>query len=202
MKIFCIGRNYADHAREMGSKVPGTPMVFMKPPSALLVNNKPFYIPDFTSDVHYEAEIVWRIAKNGRHVQPEFALSYIDAIAFGIDFTARDIQQQCKEKGHPWEIAKSFDSSAALSKFIPVEDVDLHNVQFSLKLNGEEVQNGNTADQIFGPREIISHISRYFKLQTGDYIYSGTPSGVGSVAIGDHIEGFIGTQSMLTCSIR
>lgn len=209
MKIICIGRNYVDHAKELSNPVPKKPLVFMKPSSALLVNNKPLYYPTFTKSLHYEAEIVLKIGKNGRHVQPEFARDYIKEIAFGIDFTARDIQSQLKEKGHPWEIAKGFDGSAALSDFIPIETVNRDAIAFKLQLNGIDVQVGNTKDLIFSFETIISYVSQYFKLNMGDLIYTGTPAGVGEVKIGDHLEGFIYQnapvdeyKSLLQCDIK
>ncbi len=207
MKIICIGRNYAEHAKELNNPVPDSPVVFMKPPSALLVNGKPFYYPEFTSDLHYEGEIVLKICKNGRHVQPEFAAEYYDQIGFGIDFTARDIQEQCKKKGHPWEIAKGFDGSAVLGDFLPLSDLpDRSAIRFQLKKNGTVVQDGNTHDTIFSFEAIIVYVSRFFKLQVGDYIYTGTPSGVGPVQIGDKLEGFVeakdGWKPMLSCEIK
>ena len=209
MKIICIGRNYVDHAKELNNPVPAKPLIFMKPSSALLVNNKPLYYPEFTEDLHYEAEIVLKIGKNGKAVQPQFAKKYYNEIAFGIDFTARDLQRKCKEKGHPWEIAKAFDGSAALSKFIPIDKVDRNAIEFQLKKNEEVVQMGNTKDLIFSFDYLISYVSKFFKLQMGDYIFTGTPAGVGSVKIGDQLEGLIKTntngeewKSMLTCPIR
>jgi acylpyruvate hydrolase len=191
MKIICIGRNYAKHAKELNNPVPDRPVVFMKPSSALLVNNKPFYYPEFTKDLHYEAEIVLKIGKNGRHVQPEFASDYYREIGFGIDFTARDLQQQCKENGHPWEIAKGFDHSAPISPFFPVEQFNQSAIEFELKKNGETVQYGNTKDMLFSFDDIIVYVSQFFKLHQGDLIYTGTPAGVGPVQIGDVLEGFL-----------
>ncbi|MEZ4920944.1 MAG: fumarylacetoacetate hydrolase family protein [Saprospiraceae bacterium] len=203
MKIFCIGRNYVDHAKELNNPVPSEPLVFMKPPTALLVANKPFYYPEFTQDVHYEGELVLRVVKNGRHVAPEFASRYYDAVAFGIDFTARDVQSKLKQKGHPWEIAKGFDRSAPLSEFIPFDTLGKREaIRFQLKKNGELVQDGNTADLIFPFDSLICHISRYFTLNVGDYIFTGTPAGVGPIAIGDVLEGFIEGQAMLRCEIK
>lgn len=207
MKIICIGRNYAEHAKELNNPVPERPVVFMKPPSALLVNDKPFYYPDFTHDLHYEAEVVLRIGKNGRHVQPEFADTYYDRIAFGIDFTARDLQEECKKKGQPWEIAKGFDGSAVLSAFFPMEEVHRREgVEFKLRKNGELVQHGHTRDMLFSFNDIIVYVSKFFKLQVGDYIYTGTPAGVGPVQIGDKLEGFLQLggrfEHVLTCDIR
>jgi len=207
MKIICIGRNYAEHAKELKNEVPDEPVVFMKPPSALLVNNKPFYYPEFSNDIHYEAEIVLKICKNGRHVQPEFADDYYDQIGLGIDFTARDLQAKCKEKGHPWEIAKGFDGSAVLGNFVPIEQVDRQAIEFELRKNGDVVQHGNTKDMLFSFADIIVYLSKFFRLQIGDYIYTGTPAGVGPIRIGDKLEGFIKLKNgesapMLTCDIR
>lgn len=206
MKILCIGRNYVDHALELNNKVPKQPLVFMKPPSALLVNNKPFYYPEFTKDLHYEVEVVLKIGKNGKYVQPEFAKDYIQEIALGIDFTARDLQQKCKDKGHPWEIAKGFDGSAVISPFVSLDTVNRNAIEFELHKNGEKVQHGNTKDMIFSCEDIIVYVSQFFKLQMGDYIYTGTPAGVGQVQIGDRLEAFLHTkdaiQAMLHCDIK
>ena len=203
MKIICIGRNYVDHAKELNNPVPKQPLVFMKPPSALLVNNKPFYYPEFTQDLHYEVEIVLRICRNGRHVAPEFAHKYYEQIGLGIDFTARDVQARCKAKGHPWEIAKGFDGSAPISEFINLDKLkNPTNIEFHLTKNGETVQVGNTKDLIFSFDTIITYVSKYFKLQVGDMIYTGTPAGVGPVQIGDELEGFIEGTSFLTCAIK
>jgi 2-keto-4-pentenoate hydratase/2-oxohepta-3-ene-1,7-dioic acid hydratase in catechol pathway len=209
MKIICIGRNYVDHAKELNNPVPKQPLVFIKPSSALLVNNKPLYYPEFTKNLHYEAEIVLKICKNGKAVQTKFAHKYYKEIAFGIDFTARDLQAKCKEKGHPWEIAKAFDGSAALSEFISIEEVNREAIEFQMKKNDEVVQNGNTKDLIFSFDVLIAYVSKYFKLQMGDFIFTGTPAGVGAVKIGDKLEGFINLnakkdnwKSMLTCQIR
>ena len=203
MKIFCIGRNYIDHAKELNNPVPSEPLIFMKPSTALLVNNKPFYHPDFSENIHYEGEIVLRICKNGRSVQPEFASRYYDAIAFGIDFTARDLQDKLKAKGQPWEIAKGFDRSAPISKFMPLAELkNPKAIEFQLKKNGAVVQDGNTKDLIFSFDTIICHISRYFTLQTNDYIFTGTPAGVGPIAIGDVLDGFIEGVQVLHCGVK
>ncbi len=203
MKIFCIGRNYADHAKELNNPVPAEPIIFMKPPTALVVNDKPFYYPSFTQDLHYEGEVVLRVCKNGRSVQPEFAHRYYDAVAFGIDFTARDVQERLKQKGHPWEIAKAFDHSAPISPWISLEELpkpkDIH---FQLKKNGQLVQEGHTRDLLFSFEALIVYISRYFTLQKSDLIFTGTPAGVGPVQIGDVLEGFIEGRHMLTCAIK
>lgn len=203
MKIICIGRNYINHAKELNNPVPSKPLVFMKPSSALLVNNKPLYYPDFTKDLHYEVEVVLKITRNGRHIQPAFAHKYYDEIAIGIDFTARDIQSQLKAKGHPWEIAKGFDGSAAISEFIPLSTLkNSKEIEFSLFKNEERVQLGNTKDLIFSFDYIITYVSQYFKLQVGDYIYTGTPEGVGPVKIGDRLEAWIEDKKLLWCEVR
>ncbi len=209
MKIICIGRNYAEHARELNNPVPtAAPVVFMKPPSALLVNEKPFYYPDFTKDLHHELEIVLKICKNGKSVQPEFASGYYEEIGLGIDFTARDVQEELKKKGHPWEIAKGFDNSAVLGKFVPLEKVNNDgNIEFQLKKNGEVVQHGNTRDLLFTFDQLIVYVSKYFKLLQGDLIFTGTPAGVGPVQPGDLLEGFIftkdgKTEQLLTCEVK
>jgi 2-keto-4-pentenoate hydratase/2-oxohepta-3-ene-1,7-dioic acid hydratase in catechol pathway len=203
MKIFCIGRNYADHAKELNNPIPSEPIIFMKPLTAMVVGNKPLYFPDFTKDLHYEGEIVLRVCKNGRSVQPEFAHRYYDSVAFGIDFTARDLQDKLKQKGQPWEIAKGFDRSAPISPWIPIEEIkDRNDIHFQLKKNGEVVQDGHTRDLIFNFDTLICHISRYFTIQKSDLIFTGTPAGVGPVQIGDVLEGFIEDRHMISCAIR
>ncbi len=207
MKIICIGRNYVEHIHELQNAIPEDPVVFMKPPSALLVGDKPFYYPDFTQDLHYEGEIVLKVCKNGRHVQPEFAHEYYNEIAFGIDFTARDIQAKCKAKGLPWEIAKGFDGSAVLSDFVSIDQVpDIKAIEFELHKNGQAVQKGNSSMVLFNFEAIIVYVSKFFKLQMGDMIYTGTPAGVGPVQIGDKLEGFItlkgGGKQFLTCEVK
>lgn len=200
MKIICIGRNYRAHAEEMHSPVPDNPVVFMKPSTALLVNNKPFYLPDFSTEVHYEAEVVLRICKNGKRVQREFARTYWDAVTVGIDFTARDLQRKCKQDGLPWEIAKGFDNAAAVGVFRKAGEGGP--VQFSLRKNGTPVQEASTDDLIFDFETLISYVSIFFKLQQGDLLFTGTPSGVGPVQIGDRLEGFIGREKVLDVEIR
>lgn len=203
MKIFCIGRNYGEHAKELNNAVPENPVVFMKPHSALLVNHAHFYHPEFSNNIHYEGEIVLRICKNGRSVQPEFASTYYDAVAFGIDFTARDLQDELKKKGLPWEIAKGFDRSAALSKFIPLEEIpDVQSIKFQMHKNGALVQDGDTSDMLFHFDSIICYLSKFFMLQKGDMIYTGTPAGVGKIEIGDLLEGYVEGKLMMKCKIK
>lgn len=202
MKIICIGRNYADHAAELKNAVPTEPLIFMKPPSALLVNEKPFYYPEFTEDLHYELEVVLKIVKNGKHVQAGFAKNYYQEVGLGIDFTARDLQAQLKKKGHPWEKAKGFDNSAVLGNFVSKNNLDTSGINFRLNKNGTTVQQGNTADLIFDFDFLICYISKFFKLQIGDLIYTGTPAGVGPVKIGDVLEGYLEDKKLLHCEIK
>ena len=206
MKIICIGRNYADHAKELNNPVPQQPVVFMKPASALLVNQKPFYYPEFSEDIHYELEVVLKIKNNGRHVQPDFADNYYDEIGLGIDFTARDLQSRCKQKGHPWEIAKAFDHSAVLGDFVPISRLNRNAIEFKLEKNGATVQHGNTKDLLFTFNDIIVYVSQFFKLQTGDLIFTGTPAGVGPIKIGDELVGKIATKddwrTLLRCAVK
>jgi acylpyruvate hydrolase len=202
MKIFCIGRNYAEHAAELNNPLPKKPIVFMKPPTALLLDNKPFYHPAFSKEIHYELEVVIKIKKNGKQVLPEFAGDYYEEIALGIDFTARDLQDELKQKGHPWEIAKSFDHSAVLSPFFPLKNFEKNNIPFVLKVNGQVRQDGNTKNMIFSFDELICYVSKYFTLQKGDLIYTGTPAGVGKTDIGDHLEGFLANEKILECRIK
>ena len=201
MKIICIGRNYAEHAKEMKAELPSEPVFFMKPETALLKENE-FYLPDFTNDLHHEIELVLKICKAGKHIEEQFAHKYYDQIGLGIDFTARDIQTECKLKGLPWEKAKSFDNSAPIGKFENKTKFILNNINFSLTINGEQKQLGNSSDLIFSFDQIISFVSKFVSLKVGDLIYTGTPSGVGPVKIGDKLEGFINGVSYLTLSIK
>ena len=202
MKIFCVGRNYVKHVKELGNEVPSEPIIFIKPSTALLLNNKPFYIPEFSNDVHYELEVVLKMKKHGKHIQPEFAMEYVDEVSLGIDFTARDVQQKLKKLGHPWEKAKAFDRSAPLGKFRRLEEIEnINNLEFSLKKNDAQVQEGNTNRMIFSFVEIITHISRYFTLNKGDLIFTGTPEGVGPVQIGDNLTAYIGSEQVLRTRI-
>jgi len=203
MKIFCIGRNYALHAKELNNAIPEEPVIFMKPSTALLRDGHPFYYPDFSTGIEYEAELVFKIAKNGKSIQEQFAWSYVSEITVGIDFTARDLQSKLKEKALPWELAKAFDNSAVIGDFISINDlVDKDKIQFELKKNGESAQSGNSADMLFSIPQIISFISKYFTLQTGDLIYSGTPAGVGKIAIGDQLEGCLEGKSLMHCTVK
>jgi acylpyruvate hydrolase len=201
MKIICIGRNYAEHAKEMKAELPGEPVFFMKPETALLKETD-FYLPDFTNDLHHEIELVLKICKAGKHIEEQFAHKYYDQIGLGIDFTARDIQTECKLKGLPWEKAKSFDNSAPIGKFENKTKFILNNINFYLTINGEQKQLGNSSDLIFSFDQIISFVSKFVSLKVGDLIYTGTPSGVGPVKIGDKLEGFINDVSYLTLSIK
>lgn len=202
MKILCVGRNYSEHAKELGNAVPENPVIFSKPDTALIKNNEPFYHPDFSQDIHHEVELVIKISKMGKKIQPKFARNYFTEIGLGIDFTARDVQSKLKEKGLPWELAKAFDGSAPIGEFINIEGKDLSNINFSLTKNGEMVQQGNTAQMIFPFEEIVSFVSQFFTLKVGDLIYTGTPAGVSKINIGDKLEGFIENQLMLTCEVK
>ncbi|MEP7197019.1 MAG: fumarylacetoacetate hydrolase family protein [Saprospiraceae bacterium] len=202
MNIFCIGRNYSEHAKELNNPVPTKPVVFCKPSGAILRDNKAFYYPDFSKDIHYEVEILLKMAKPGKSILEKNALEYISHIGLGIDFTARDIQQNCKDKGLPWEIAKGFDQSAVIGDWIPVNDVNLSDISFSLLKNKELVQSGNTGSMIFSFEKILFYLSSIFRLSTGDIIYTGTPAGVGPIKIGDLLEGFIGEKRMFWTEIR
>jgi 2-keto-4-pentenoate hydratase/2-oxohepta-3-ene-1,7-dioic acid hydratase in catechol pathway len=203
MKIFCIGRNYSEHAAELNNDVPTTPMVFMKPSTALLIEGKPFYFPSFSKKIHYEIELVLKICKNGKNIDPEFASSYYEEIGLGIDFTARDLQQELKEQGHPWEKSKAFDNSAVLGGFKnKTEFDDINSIEFTLKLNDNTVQKGNSKDLIFDFTTLICNISEFFTLQKGDLIYTGTPAGVGPVKIGDRLQGYIYGDKLLDCEIK
>jgi acylpyruvate hydrolase len=202
MKIICIGRNYAEHAKEMKSDVPTEPVYFMKPDTSLLKEND-FYFPEFTKDLHHEIELVLKISKAGKHIEEQFAHKYYDEIGLGIDFTARDIQAKCKEKGLPWEKAKAFDNAAPIGDFVKKEELgDLNNIKFELKVNGETRQSGNSKDLIFSFDKVISYVSRFVTLKTGDLIYTGTPEGVGPVKIGDQMEGFINGRSFLKLNVK
>lgn len=203
MKIFCVGRNYADHAKELGNDIPDEPVIFIKPKTALLQSQTPFYYPEFTNELHYECELVLRISKNGKYIPEKYASKYYNGISVGIDFTARDIQDQLKEKGLPWEKAKAWDNSAAVGTWIDLTPTfEKKNILFSLKNNQEVVQKGNSSDMIFNFDFIVSHISNYFSLNIGDLIFTGTPAGVGEVVVGDMLEAYIGEEKLLEVEIK
>lgn len=203
MKIICVGRNYVEHAKELNNPIPKEPLLFIKPDSALLRNNETFFIPEWTQDCHYEAEIFVRIDRPGKHIQEKFASSYYSQVGIGIDITARDVQARCKEKGHPWERAKGFDGSAPVSKLLPLSDLpDIGNINFSLNKNGEQVQLGNTSDMLFSVDYLISEISKLFTLKIGDFIFTGTPAGVGKLEPGDKLEAFIEDKRMMSFLIK
>ena len=202
MKIICIGRNYSEHAKELGNEVPEDPVIFMKPDTAVLKKGSDFYIPEFSDDVHYELEVVLKISKGGKYIRKEAASKHYEEIGLGIDFTARDIQSKLKNKGLPWELAKGFDGSAVLSDFVSKENYDLQNLNFSLAKNQELVQNGNTKDMIFSFDDIISFASQYFTLRVGDLIFTGTPQGVGKVMENDFLEAYLENQKMFGLKIQ
>ncbi len=198
MKIIAIGRNYAAHAKELNNPVPTTPVIFMKPDTALLKDNKPFYLPEFSNDIHFELEVVLKICKEGKHIQEKFAQNYYEEIGLGIDFTARDIQSRHKEMGLPWELAKAFDNSAVISNFVPKTSVsDIYDFGFELQVNQQIRQQGNTKNLLFSFEQIIAFVSQYITLKKGDLIYTGTPEGVGQVLAGDHLEAWLNGQKLL-----
>lgn len=203
MKIIAIGRNYAAHAKELNNAVPTKPIIFLKPDTAVLKDNKPFYIPDFSSDIHYELEVVLKICKEGKHIAEKFASNYYDEIGLGIDFTARDIQADHKEKGLPWELAKAFDNSAAVSNFLPKSDFkNLYQLQFELQINKETRQKGDTSNLLFSFENIIAFVSQYITLKKGDLIFTGTPEGVGAIKTGDHLEAWLEGKQLLNFNIK
>lgn len=202
MKIICIGRNYAEHAKELGNEVPENPVIFMKPDTAILKKGTDFYIPEFSDDVHYELEVVLKMSKGGKYIQEENAAGYFNEIGLGIDFTARDLQSSLKAKGLPWELAKGFDGSAVLSEFFSKENYDLSKLQFSLNKNSAKVQDGDTSLMIFSAEKIIAFVSQYFTLKAGDLIFTGTPKGVGKVVENDILEGFLEDKKVLHVRIQ
>ena len=203
MKIFCVGRNYAAHIQELKNEKPEAPVIFLKPETALVKNNEPVYHPEFTQDMHHEVEVVLRICKEGKYIQPELAQQYYDAVGLGIDFTARDIQSRLKSKGLPWEIAKAFNQSAPVSVFLPKEETgDAQNLEFRLDVNGENRQQGQTSHMIFSIPEILSYLSQYFTVKPGDLVFTGTPEGVAKVQVGDHLEGYLQGRKMLDFFIK
>jgi 2-keto-4-pentenoate hydratase/2-oxohepta-3-ene-1,7-dioic acid hydratase in catechol pathway len=203
MKIICVGRNYVDHALELKNEIPDKPVIFLKPDTALLKDNRPFFLPPWSTEVHHEAEIVLKIAKNGKFIAEKFAHEYVSHFTLGIDFTERNLQSELKAKGLPWELAKSFDHSAVIGNWIPLSNnTDLKNLDFYLEKNNQKVQEGNTSLMLFPYDKLISFISNYFTLKTGDLIYTGTPKGVGPVNINDHLTGFIGNEEVLNFRVK
>jgi 2-keto-4-pentenoate hydratase/2-oxohepta-3-ene-1,7-dioic acid hydratase in catechol pathway len=201
MKVICVGRNYSEHAKELKNEIPDKPVIFLKPATALLKDNKPFYYPEWTSDLHYETELVLKVCKQGKYIDEKFAHKYFEEVTVGIDFTARDLQNQQKAKGLPWEIAKAFDNSAVIGSFSKVTD-KAKGIHFSMKLNNAEVQKGNTADMMFSFEKIIAYASQFFTLQVGDLIFTGTPAGVGPVKIGDKLEGFLEAEQVFAFEVK
>jgi 2-keto-4-pentenoate hydratase/2-oxohepta-3-ene-1,7-dioic acid hydratase in catechol pathway len=203
MKIFCVGRNYAEHATELGNSIPDEPVIFMKPKSALLQAHTPFYYPEFTNELHYECELVLRISKNGKYIQDKFASKYYDAITVGIDFTARDIQNELKQKGLPWEKAKSWDNSAAVGKWVPVANIkNKREINFKLLKNKELVQQGNSKNMIYEFDYLVSYISNFFSVNIGDLIFTGTPAGVGEIVVGDELEAHLEDENLLALEVK
>lgn len=198
MKIIAVGMNYSEHVKELNNTMPEKPVIFMKPDSALLKNNKPFYLPDFSDEIHYETELIIQIDRLGKNISEKFAPRYYSKIGLGIDFTARDIQKTQKEKGYPWEICKAFDGSAVISEFLPIANWDnLSNINFNLDIDGQTVQVGNSGKMIFNIDQIIAYVSQFFTLKIGDIIFTGTPAGVGKVSQNNHLEGYIENHKML-----
>lgn len=202
MKIICVGRNYGEHAKELGNEIPEDPVIFMKPDTAILKKGSDFYIPEFSDDIHYELEVVLKISKGGKYIQKENAGNHYDEIGLGLDFTARDLQTKLKNKGLPWELAKGFDGSAVVSDFVSKENYDLKNLNFSLIKNNEKVQNGNTGEMIFSADEIIAFASQYFTLRVGDMIFTGTPKGVGKVSENDLLEAYLEDKKLFSLKIQ
>jgi 2-keto-4-pentenoate hydratase/2-oxohepta-3-ene-1,7-dioic acid hydratase in catechol pathway len=203
MKIICVGRNYADHARELNNEVPTEPVIFLKPDSAILKDGKAFYLPEHLGEIHHELEVVLRVCKNGKHIHEKFASAYYDQIGLGIDFTARDLQNKLKSKGLPWELAKGFDGSAVLGDFIAKETLgDLNSLQIRLDIEGSERQQGNTRDLLFPFEKIITFVSQYFTLRQGDLIFTGTPAGVSAVQPGNRLQGYLNNQLLLDFEVK
>lgn len=203
MKVIAIGRNYAEHIEELNNERPSAPVVFLKPDTAVLKNNAPFYHPDFSQNIHHEVELVLKVCKEGKYIQPQFAHRYFDEIGVGIDFTARDLQDTCKAKGLPWEIAKAFNGSAPVGTFLPVSEfTSMNDINFHLAINGELKQKGNTSMMLFDFNAIIAYVSQFFTLKKGDLIFTGTPAGVSKVSIGDRLEAFIEDQKLLDFEVK
>lgn len=203
MKLICIGRNYTEHIKELENEKPTDPVVFLKPDTAILLKKQPFFIPDFSDDVHHEVEILVKINKVGKHIDKKFAYKYYDEIGLGIDFTARDLQNQLKAKGLPWEKAKSFDGAAVIGDWMSVKAInDVNAIEFSLKKNGNIVQLGNTSHMLWKIDELIEYVSKYFTLKIGDIIFTGTPAGVGKVVANDKLNGFIEDKEMFSITVK
>jgi acylpyruvate hydrolase len=202
MKIIAVGRNYADHTKELNNAIPTEPVIFLKPDTAVLNNNQSFYHPEFSDNIHYEVEVIIKVCKEGKYIQEKFAHKYFEEVGLGIDFTARDLQSNLKEKSLPWEIAKAFDKSAPISNFISLTNLDVNNLNFKLLINGEIRQIGNTSDMIFSVEKIIAFASQYFTLKKGDIIFTGTPAGVGKINIGDHLTGYLEDLKLLDFDIK
>jgi len=203
MKIFAIGQNYVEHNKELNSQNPTEPVVFMKPDTALLKNNKPFFIPDFTQELHYETELIIKFNRIGKNIDSKFSERYFTEIGLGVDFTARDLQRKLKAEGKPWEVCKAFDNSAIIGNFLPVNELDdIQKIEFRMDLNGKTVQRGNSQDMIFPINELVSYVSRFFTIKIGDILFTGTPAGVGKVIIGDRLEGYIFEKKMFDFLVK
>ncbi|MCD8539940.1 MAG: fumarylacetoacetate hydrolase family protein [Leadbetterella sp.] len=202
MKILAVGRNYLEHIKELGNQTPEEPVIFSKPETAVLRNNEPFYYPDFSQDIHHELEIVLKISKPGKNIEEKFAPKYYEEIGLGIDFTARDLQAKLKAKGLPWDLAKGFNDSAPVSEFLPKENYNLEDLNFSLEVNGEVRQTGNTSLMIYSFDYLVAFVSRYFTLKTGDLIFTGTPAGVGPVHPGDRLRGSLEGKVLLDFEVK
>ena len=203
MKIFAIGQNYIEHNKELNSENPTEPVVFMKPDTAALKNNKPFFIPDFSDEVHYETELIVKINRIGKNIAPKFAHRYYDEIGLGVDFTARDIQRRLKKEGKPWEVCKAFDNSAVIGNFLPKDELgDVQKIEFHLDMDGKTVQQGNSKDMIFEIDTLIAYVSKFFTLKIGDILFTGTPVGVGKVSIGNRLEGYIFDKKMFDFQVK
>ncbi|HRR62520.1 MAG TPA: fumarylacetoacetate hydrolase family protein [Paludibacteraceae bacterium] len=203
MKIICIGENYPEHNKELNTANPGEPVVFIKPDTAVLKNNKPFYIPDFTNELHYETELIVKINRLGKNIAAKFASRYYNEIGLGVDFTARDLQRKLRAEGKPWEICKAFDNAAVIGNFLPISYFkNLQDISFHLNINEKTVQRGNSKDMIFSIDELIAYVSRFFTLKIGDILFTGTPAGVGKVSVGDHLEGYIFEEKMFDFFVK
>jgi 2-keto-4-pentenoate hydratase/2-oxohepta-3-ene-1,7-dioic acid hydratase in catechol pathway len=203
MKILCVGRNYAKHIEELKNAVPDEPVIFFKPDTAVVRNNRDFYYPEYSKEIHYECELVLRFGKEGKYISEEFARTYIDGVGLGIDFTARDLQDKAKANGLPWALAKGFNDSAPVSDFLPVDDFpDFQSIQFTCHINGEERQNGNSSHMLWPVASLIAYVSQFVTFKKGDMLFTGTPAGVGEVKVGDHVEGFLEGKKMLNFHVK